>query len=215
MMKGPEVRGRKSATRWTLLIMMRTRPALGFVQGPIQRLTEGFPDNARAWLAATGLIAGALLAGRWGWLIAGPQGALVAAGGACLLALSWVDLRWRVIPGSLLWPGTLLILLGRGLLLPETLPSALLGGLAGWSAFWLLARLSDGQLGGGDVKLAGFIGLLTGLAWLLPALLTGMAVGGVLAFGLVASGRKQVSEGIPYGPALSLGALIALVLAIT
>ena len=168
--------------------------------------------SARRWLER-GLGVGMLfLAAPLGWRLAGAEGAILLAGAAFLAAMSWVDLRRRVIPGYLLWPGAGLILLLRGMLLPHTLPTALLGGLAGWTFFWLLARLSDGQLGGGDVKLAGFIGILTGLVWVLPALLLGMAAGGVMAFGLVASGRKGIHEGIPYGPAMSLGACAALLL---
>lgn len=152
------------------------------------------------------------LMGGVGWQAAGGRGALLALGFTFLLAISWADLRRWIIPGSLLWPGVILVLALRGLFLPATLPGALAGGALGWLIFWMLARLSDGQLGNGDVRLAGFIGLLTGVAWVIPALLLGMAAGGVIAFGLMLWRGARVDEGFPYGPALSLGAMIALVM---
>ena len=153
------------------------------------------------------------LLGASDWQAAVGRGAILALGAFFLLAMSWTDLRRWIIPNSLLLPGVLLVLALRWLLLPGTLPGGLLGGLLGWLLFWLLAHLSDGQLGGGDVRLAGFIGLLTGAAWVIPALLLGMAAGGVIAFGLIASGRARVDQGFPYGPALSLGAIAILLLA--
>ena len=146
-----------------------------------------------------------------GWQAALARSALLAVGAFFLLAVSWSDWRRWIIPNSLLLPGVLLILALRGLFLPETLPGALAGGVLGWTLFWLLARLADGDLGGGDVRLAGFIGLLTGVIWVIPALLLGMLLGGLTAFGLTASGRAQMDEGFPYGPALSLGAVVVLV----
>ena len=153
-----------------------------------------------------------MLTGGLGWQIASARGALLALGFTFLLAISWADLRRWIIPGSLLWPGVGLILTLRGLFLPATLPGALAGGALGWLLFWLLARLGDGQLGNGDVRLAGFIGLLTGVVWVVPALLFGMAAGGVIAFALMLWRGARVDEGFPYGPALSLGAMIALVM---
>ena len=152
------------------------------------------------------------LTGSVGWRMGAARGALLALGLTFLLAISWADLRRWVIPRSLLWPGAILILALRGLFLPATLPGALAGGALGWLVFWLLARLSDGQLGDGDVKLAGFIGLLTGVIWVMPALLLGMIAGGIIAFGLMTAGRARVDEGFPYGPAMSLGAMIILVM---
>lgn len=149
-------------------------------------------------------------AGLIGWQAASAQGAWAATGLVFLAAISWVDWQRRIIPNRLLLTATLLILMLRTTLAPETLPGALAGGGIGLAIFWVLARLADGQLGGGDVRLAGFVGLLTGVMWVTPALLLGMLLGGLTAFGLAVSGRAQMDEGFPYGPALSLGASIIL-----
>ena len=153
------------------------------------------------------LIAAALLVG---WQLGGDRGTMMAAGLAFLALISWVDWRRWIIPSGLLLPAVVLILALRGVFAPASLPGAIAGGLLGWSIFWLFARLADGDLGGGDVRLAGFIGLLTGVLWVIPALLAGMLLGGIIAFGLTVSGRVRLDEGFPYGPALSLGAAIVL-----
>jgi prepilin signal peptidase PulO-like enzyme (type II secretory pathway) len=154
-----------------------------------------------------GLVAFASLAG---WRTAAARGVWAATGLVFLAAVSWVDWRQRIIPGWLLLAGALFILTLRVILAPETLAGALAGAAIGLAIFWALARLADGQLGGGDVRLAGFVGLLTGAIWVTPALLLGMLLGGLLAFGLTVSGRARMDDGFPYGPALSLGASIIL-----
>jgi len=147
----------------------------------------------RAGLAGA-LVALALVAG---WQLDGVRGTMIAAGLVFLALISWADWRRWVIPNSLLIPGVLLILGLRALFAPASLPGAIAGGLLGWIIFWFIARLADGDLGGGDVRLAGFIGLLTGVVWVIPALLAGMLLGGLIAFGLTLSGRMRMDEGFP------------------
>lgn len=163
------------------------------------------------WL--NGMLLGALLvlAGAVGWNLAAARGAWVAVGLALLVVIAWVDWQRWVIPGPLVGTGVASVLGLRALLAPETLPDALAAGVLGWLLFWLLAYLGQGDLGYGDVRLAGFIGVLTGLPWVIPALLLGMLLGGVMAFVLAVSGRARMDEGFPYGPALSLGAVLVLV----
>ena len=143
-----------------------------------------------------------------GWRIAAARGVWAATGFVFLALISWVDWRQRVIPGRLLLTGAVLILALRLILEPETVPGTVMGGAAGLAIFAILARLADGQLGGGDVWLAGFIGLVTGVVWVAPALLLGMLLGGLIAFVLTISGRAQMDDGFPYGPALSLGTFV-------
>lgn len=132
---------------------------------------------------------------------------LGALGAAFLIVLSYWDIKYRRIPARLLTPALILLLTFRAFFAPATLPDAILGGLLGWALFWLLARLGDGDLGGGDVKLAGLVGVLTGLTGVIPALLLGMAAGGVMAAILLADGRAKLDDALPYAPAMSLGAI--------
>jgi len=75
----------------------------------------------------------------------------------------------------------------------------------------LLAALArPGGMGMGDVKLAGVMGLYLGssvLPALLIAFLSGSIYGGVLMARHGAGARKK---GVPFGPFLALGGLVAL-----
>ena len=90
---------------------------------------------------------------------------------------------------------------------------ALLGGLALGGGYLLLGLASGGQLGGGDIKLAGLVGLLLGwLGW--SSLITGACLGFVLAaivsLGLLAGRRISARAMISFGPYLLSGAMLAI-----
>ena len=132
--------------------------------------------------------------------------------------LGLVDLRTSYLPSRLIYLGSAVAAVGVAVAAISArswtpLATAALGGVGALSFFWLLWRLSAGKLGFGDVRLAGFIGLSVGVEGLLmvwTALLHGAVVGAI--WGLVASRRRGGDAPFPYGPALLLGPLLALVL---
>ena len=76
----------------------------------------------------------------------------------------------------------------------------------------MLFRSRPGQLGGGDVKLAGLAGLVLGwLGW--PAIFFGVALAFVLSavvsLGLLAARRVKLTGSISFGPFLLGGAVLA------
>ena len=82
-------------------------------------------------------------------------------------------------------------------------------------AILLLALLRPGQLGAGDVKLAGIAGLALGwLGW--PALIAGAVLGfalsAVVSLVLLALRRVTLHSAICFGPFLLGGALLAVLL---
>ena len=68
-----------------------------------------------------------------------------------------------------------------------------------------------GALGFGDVKLALLIGLITGLQGAIIAALIGTLIGALLAVWLMVFGRTSSKAAMPYGPALSLGAVVTII----
>ena len=80
--------------------------------------------------------------------------------------------------------------------------------------FFLVAWLSHAALGrtglgGGDIKLAGLIGAALGPAGGLVAAFVGIMLGGVVAAGLLVSGRRHFGEYLPFGPFLAAGGIVA------
>jgi prepilin peptidase CpaA len=101
--------------------------------------------------------------------------------------------------------------------------AALAGALSGFAVFLVFYLL--GGMGGGDVKLMAGFGAVLGAGRLLEAALWTAAVGGLLAAAIVAwnairklwrrgDGKAQPApraESIPYAPAITIGAWLALI----
>lgn len=65
-------------------------------------------------------------------------------------------------------------------------------------------------MGGGDVKLGAFIGLILGFPNSLLAIILSFITGATFAIGLILVGKKSFGQVIPFGPFLVLGSLISL-----
>lgn len=77
--------------------------------------------------------------------------------------------------------------------------------------FILLIMITRGKgMGGGDVKLGGFIGFCLGFPNGVLAIMLGFIIGAVTSLLLILFGKKKFKEIIPFGPFLVLGALISL-----
>jgi leader peptidase (prepilin peptidase)/N-methyltransferase len=87
---------------------------------------------------------------------------------------------------------------------------AALGGAIGFGIFLLIALVSRGGMGWGDVKLAALIGLATGFPLVILAIIMGAILGGIVAVALVITGKRQRRQTIPFGPFLALAAMITL-----
>jgi leader peptidase (prepilin peptidase) / N-methyltransferase len=137
--------------------------------------------------------------------------------GALGVALAAIDIAVQRLPDPLTLPAyPVLVALLAGAALAghdfSALGRALLGGIALCGTFLLLALIAPGQLGGGDVKLAGLAGLVLGwLGW--PALIFGAALAFVLSavvsLALLAARRVKLTSSISFGPFLLGGALLA------
>lgn len=150
----------------------------------------------------------------WGHSIAGgtagvgplPLWPILAS--ALLVVAGAVDATCRIIPDQVTLPGLI-----AGLLLASLdgeLGQALLGGLAGFVFFLVLYLIRPGALGFGDVKLAAFIGMATGIKGAPIALFAGTVAGGLYGVILLLARRAKMKEAVPYGPALALGGIVGL-----
>ncbi len=90
--------------------------------------------------------------------------------------------------------------------LQENLLAAVGGGLA----FLLLALLTRGGIGGGDVKLVAALGLWLGPYRLINITCIGLFLGGLIALLLIITKQKKKSDTFAYGPCFTIPALISL-----
>jgi prepilin signal peptidase PulO-like enzyme (type II secretory pathway) len=146
---------------------------------------------------------------------------------AVFLLVVVTDLEHRLILNAVVLPASALFIL-LGSLDPARGPlKTLLGGLAGFAAFFFLyllggafgravsrirgQPLAEVPFGFGDVNLAGLIGLAVGWPGVVVALLLGIFAAGafsVLYLGWMAARRRYSAfTPFPYGPFLVLGAL--------
>ena len=138
--------------------------------------------------------------------------------GALGVALSGIDIAVHRLPDKLTLPAypVLIALLGIAAIAGHSgaaLLRALLGGATLACLYLLLALLRPGQLGGGDVKLAGLIGLALGwLGW--PVLILGAALAfaasAIVSLVLLAARQISLRDSICFGPFMLGGALIAI-----
>jgi leader peptidase (prepilin peptidase)/N-methyltransferase len=163
------------------------------------------------------VVAGLLFA-RFG---AHPAVAPFAYLGVIGVALAEIDLAVQRLPDQLTLPAypALILLLGLSAIATGDgagLIRALLGGLALGAGYLVLGIVSAGQVGGGDIKLAGLVGMALGwIGW--RTFVTGACLGFVLAalagLCLLATGRISRRDRIAFGPFMLLGALVAILLA--
>lgn len=99
--------------------------------------------------------------------------------------------------------GGLLLSLLQLPLLTDRLIAAAIGGVA----FLVLAILSRGALGGGDVKLIASLGLWLGTDALLFVTMAGIVLGGLAALLLMLLRLKKRKSAFAYGPYFALTAL--------
>ncbi|MCB0062665.1 MAG: prepilin peptidase [Caldilineaceae bacterium] len=126
------------------------------------------------------------------------------------LAIAVIDLEHRLVLNRMLLWGLPFVLLGNLITGAPSLTSALLGGVAGFGFFLLLALLAPGAMGMGDVKLAGFIGLMTGLSGVIAALFLGILAGGVAGAVVLIRNRFRPGSTIAYAPYLVVGVWVFL-----
>ena len=141
---------------------------------------------------------------------------LLLAGAAALLTV--IDLQHHKLPNRVLVPA---IAAGAALLAVAALaehawPALLragLGAVALFGVFLVLALISPRSLGMGDVKLAALLGLHLGwLSWNAVVLgaVAGFAAQAVAALVLLAARRVTLRAELPFGPAMLLGAALAI-----
>ena len=125
-----------------------------------------------------------------------------------LVAVSATDLEHRIIPNKIVLPAAVAVLVAQTTLHPS--PEWTLAAL-GASGFLFIAALAyPAGMGMGDVKLALLMGAMLGRTAGV-ALMIGMVAALVPGLFLLARhGQKARKMGIPFGPFLALGSVVAL-----
>jgi len=137
---------------------------------------------------------------------------------ACLFTIIFViDLEHSLILNKVVYPGmvaALLLALYPWPWFSESIGMrvayAALGGAAGFAIFLLIAIVSRGGMGWGDVKLAALVGMAIGFPLVFVAIIMAAILGGIVAVALLIAKKRNRREMIPFGPFLALAAMVTL-----
>lgn len=144
------------------------------------------------------------------------------------ILITVIDVEHRLILWNVIWPAAVIVAVLNGLTPERGWEKTLVGGLAGYGIVWGVYKLAEGYawlagrlrgepltevaFGGGDVNLAGVLGLTVGWTGILLSLIITVFAGGLFsaAFLLVQTVRRRYDPHtpIPYAPFLILGATI-------
>ena len=122
-----------------------------------------------------------------------------------------IDLEHGLILNRVVYPGMIVALLLSLYPWPWFSESigmrvayAALGGAAGFAVFLLIALVSRGGMGWGDVKLAALMGLAIGFPLVFLAIIMAAILGGIVAVALMIAKKRTRRQTIPFGPFLAL-----------
>ena len=134
---------------------------------------------------------------------------------AALIIITFIDIDHQIIPNEISLPG-----IAAGLVFSFFIPSltfinSLIGVIVGGGSLWLVATLylfithREG-MGFGDVKLLAMIGAFIGWKGVAVTIFSGSAIGTMVGIATMLINRKNLKMAIPFGPFLSIGAIIYL-----
>lgn len=129
---------------------------------------------------------------------------------AILLIISFVDLRFRIINDFMVII-TLIVGITFSIITKAALIDTVLGMICG-GVILLLISLLPNAMGGGDIKLMFAIGAFLGLYRTVWALLLAFVLSSIVSIALILFKIKGTKDYIPFGPFLSVGSLISLLI---
>ena len=125
-----------------------------------------------------------------------------------LVIITAIDIEHQIIPDVITLPGIVLGLVVGSYTIGYA--DSLLGFFLGSGLFYLLAVLSNGGMGGGDIKYIAAAGALLGWQKILLVIFIGAFLGSIIGLFQIAVQKKSRKSLIPFGPFLAAGTLITL-----
>lgn len=125
-----------------------------------------------------------------------------------LVIITVSDLAYMLIPDKILVFLGVLIILARIFSPLDPWWDSLVGAILGFSILLLIAILSKGGMGGGDIKLFFVIGLVLGIIPTLLTLFIAAFIGMITGFIQLKIKKSDKKTPIPFGPSIAASALI-------
>ncbi len=144
---------------------------------------------------------------------------------SAMIVITFIDLDFQIIPDVITLPGIVIGVISASFLLPDpflninsqNIPKIIVGfinsaiGLfLGGGLFYIIAIVSRGGMGGGDIKMMAMVGAFMGWKAVLMVTFIGSLVGSIVGIFLMLLKGKDRKTKVPFGPFLALGSLITL-----
>jgi leader peptidase (prepilin peptidase)/N-methyltransferase len=197
-------------------------PVVSFLwlRGKCRHCRTAIPARLVLVEALTGLLFSAVYL-RHGF---GPEFAVLGPAVSVLVVVALIDLERGLILGSIIFPSVAALLVFAPFWTEVGLSRSFLGSssavaslsnsvVAGAGAFLLFLGIRvayPAGMGGGDIKLAGVVGLLVGYPGVFFAVWLAAVGGGLVAATLLLLRKKSRKDPIPFGPFLAAGAAAVL-----
>lgn len=126
-----------------------------------------------------------------------------------LVIITISDIAYMIIPNKVLIPFAILLFFGRIFSPLSPWWDSLLGAVIGFGILLLIALVSKGGMGGGDVKLFFVIGLTLGSVQTLLTLFLASLIGAIVGLIILKRTGQGRKTPIPFGPSIATAAIIA------
>lgn len=125
-----------------------------------------------------------------------------------LVIITVSDIAYMLIPDKVLLPVGIVLLALRLFIPLDPWWDAIAGALVGFGLLLLIAIVSKGGMGGGDIKLFFVIGLVLGVSGTLLTLFLASLIGAIAGLFMLRKSEQGRKTPVPFGPSIALGAVI-------
>lgn len=141
---------------------------------------------------------------------------------SAMIVITFIDLEFQIIPDVITLPGIVLGVISASLLLPDPFQNinsnlalvgftnSLIGLFLGGGLFYVIAVVSRGGMGGGDIKMMAMVGAFMGWKAVLMVTFIGSLLGSIVGIFLMLIKGKDRKTKVPFGPFLAFGSIITL-----
>ncbi|MCM3637282.1 prepilin peptidase [Sporosarcina luteola] len=126
-----------------------------------------------------------------------------------LVIITVSDLAYMLIPDKVLLPFAIAFLILRWVIPTSPWWDSLLGAAVGFTVLYLIAVVSKGGMGGGDIKLFFVIGLVLGTVNTLLTLFLASLIGSVVGLYVLKKTGKGRKTPVAFGPSIAAAAVIS------
>lgn len=126
-----------------------------------------------------------------------------------LVIITVSDLAYMIIPDKILIIFASIFIVLQFIVGDRQWLDSLLGVIIGFGLLLMIALISKGGMGGGDIKLFALLGLILGVKLVILAFFFSVIYGALIGMLLMLLGIMKKRQPIPFGPFIAAGALTA------